>query len=90
MPAWNAYLAMDVSKQRHYRLLQALDKKHEEGGYQTTQEATLLASLLETHDANVRAFKQLVQALARIDLAAHQALVEHITLWNTPLEAGNG
>ena len=90
VPAWDAYLAMDVSKQRHYQFLQVLEKKVDEGGYRTTGETTQLASLLNTHDVNVRDFKRRVQDLARQDLAAHQALLEHITLLNTPLDAGNG
>jgi hypothetical protein len=90
VPAWDAYLAMDVSKQRHYQFLQVLEKKVDEGGYRTAGEATQLASLLNTHDVNVRDFKRQIQDLARQDLAAHQSLLEHITLLNTPLDAGNG
>ena len=81
---------MDASKKRHYELLQALDEKAKEGGYQTIEETTRLESLLQTHDDNVRDFKRQITGLAVADLAAHQALLEHITFWNTAEHAGHG
>lgn len=86
-PAWAAYQAMDVSKQRHFSYLEALEAKYEAGGYRTREEIDKLETLLSTHNDNVKAFKAAVQALAKSDLESQQKLIEHITLWNSSTNA---
>ncbi len=84
-PAWDAYLAMEKSKQEHFNALQSLEVKYQEGGGRTLAEAAHLESLLAVHDERVRTFRRLTKNLQTTDLVAYQALIQQITLINTDL-----
>lgn len=82
-PAWNAYLAMDKSKQAHFNLLERLEKKYHDGGMRTLSEQAELESLLAEHSERVQHFRRLTKVLQTTDLAAHQALIAQITMINS-------
>ena len=84
-PAWRAYEAMLRSKDDHFSFLARLEDKYRDGGRRTLAESRRLEQLLAGHDARVRAFRTALTTLQKADLAAHQALVEHIRLSNAGL-----
>lgn len=84
-PAWNAYLAMEESKQAHFNTLQSLEVKYQEGGRRTLVESANLESLLAAHDERVGEFRRLTKHLQITDLVAYQALIQQITSINTDL-----
>ena len=90
VPAWEAYLEMDHSKRAHFEYLDALEKQERDGGYRTLEQTSKLDNLLTEHDRNVREFTRRVRALEVEDIAAHQKLLERITLWNTNPTSGEG
>ena len=81
--AWNAYLAMEKSKQAHFNLLERLDVKYRNGGNHTLCEQTRLAALLNEHNDRVQSFRRLTKKLQTTDLAAYQALIGRITMINS-------
>ena len=85
LPAWRAYEAMLRSKDDHFSFLARLEDKYRDGGRRTLAESRRLEQLLAGHDLRVRAFRAALAALQRSDLAAHQALVEHLRLSNAGL-----
>ena len=85
LPAWSAYEAMLRTKDAHFSFLAQLEEKYRDSGRRTLAEARRLEQLLAEHDLQVRAFRGAVTALQKSDLAAHQALVEHIRLSNVGL-----
>ena len=73
---------MTASKRAH---IEALTKHH--AAPRTLAQRAYLAKLLADHDACVRRFGELVRALSRTDLVAHQALIAAINESNDdPLE----
>ena len=84
-PAWRAYEAMLRSKDDHFSFLARLEDKYRDGGRRTLAESRRLEQLLAGHDRRVRAFRSALAALQKADLAAHQALVEHLRLSNAAL-----
>ncbi len=85
LPAWRAYEAMLKTKEAHFSFLEALETKYRDGGRRTLAEGRRLEQLLAEHDAQVRAFRQSVAALQQEDLAAHHALLMHISRANSDL-----
>ena len=77
-PAWDAYLAMEQSKQAHFNFLGELEAKYEQGGYRTGAETLRLENLLSDHDDRVQTFRRLIKRLQTSDLVAYQALLQHI------------
>lgn len=88
LPAWQAYEAMLVTKDAHFSFLEELETKYRHGGRRTLAEGRRLEQLLAEHDAQVRAFRQSVEALQKEDLAAHHALLMHIRRANADLGGG--
>jgi hypothetical protein len=81
--AWEAYNAMQTTKQRHYELLQIIDNKKKKFNIKpTSKDATLLSSLLADHDAQVKRFTLASSELKRSNVEAHRALFEYIGLIN--------
>ncbi|KAA3627000.1 MAG: hypothetical protein DWQ09_14100 [Proteobacteria bacterium] len=90
--AWQAYNAMATTKQRHLDYLQRLGARYSKYGEPTDEESSLLARLLEEHDAQVKAFLGAMNALRARDAQAHHELVSYITTLNellTPEESPN-
>lgn len=77
--AFEAFNAMQTTKQRHYALLQRLDDKRTRFGLSPTeQEARLLDALLSDHDAQVKRFTNASKALKDESSEAHMALFQYI------------
>ena len=76
---WEAYNAMQTTKQRHYDVLQILENKKKKFNLDATESDTaLLKNLLSDHDAQVKRFTQASQALKQADATAHQTLFVYI------------
>lgn len=87
--AWQAYNAMATTKQRHLDYLQRLEARYSKYGEPTDEESSLLARLLEEHDAQVKAFLGAMNALRASDAQAHHELVSYITTLNELLTPGD-
>jgi len=61
--AWDAYLAMRLSKQSYFGFLQELDQKYKEGGSPSIAENLHLEDLLKKHDGKVTAFNEAMQSI---------------------------
>lgn len=85
LPAWQAYNAMDATKQRHFLLLQGLERKYRDHGSVGGAERALLERLLRDHDRQVARFREAVGELSRSDPTAHQALIGYIADLNDAL-----
>jgi hypothetical protein len=85
--AWQAYNAMDATRQRHFLVLQGLEAKYKKYGSASESEQALLARLLRDHDEQVARFKRAIGELARTDAAANAALIEYIGALNAALGA---
>jgi hypothetical protein len=76
---WEAYNAMQTTKQRHYDLLQVLENKKKKFNIDPTEkDRALLTNLLSDHDAQVKRFTEASQALKATDADAHHALFVYI------------
>jgi len=76
---WQAYNAMQTTKQRHYELLQILENKKKKFNIDPTEtDKTLLSHLLSDHDAQVKRFTAASQQLKLADATAHQVLFVYI------------
>lgn len=81
--AWEAYNAMQTTKQRHYDLLQIIDNKKKKFNLDATEKDTaLLANLLEDHDAQVKRFTAASTKLKQSNPEAHRAVFEYIGIIN--------
>ena len=77
--AWQAYNAMQTTKQRHFDLLEAIDlKKRKYNIDPTPKDHQLLAHLLADHDDHVKRFTNASVELKNTDLEAHTALFVYI------------
>ena len=85
LPAWQTYEAMLRTKAAHFSMLEELEEKYRHAGQRTLAEGVRLEQLLQAHDRQVKAFRQALSQLQRCDLAAHQALIEHIRVANADL-----
>jgi hypothetical protein len=81
--AWSAYVAMGVSKQRHFEFLQHLADKYRDLNRPTAQESSQLQNLLREHDAQVKIFTAAVQQLKAADPDAYGVLIQHMVAANT-------
>ena len=76
---WQAYNAMQTTKQRHYDLLQILENKKKKFNLDPTEkDQALLQNLLSDHDAQVKRFTLASQQLKQSDAAAHTSLFVYI------------
>lgn len=81
--AWEAYNAMQTTKQRHYDLLQIIDNKKKKFNIDATEkDIALLANLLEDHDAQVKRFTAASTSLKQTNPDAHRAVFEYIGIIN--------
>ncbi|MEE9319161.1 MAG: hypothetical protein V3U76_01830 [Granulosicoccus sp.] len=81
--AWQAYNAMQSTKQRHYELLEAIDLRKRNYNINVGAEDTaLLAHLLADHDQAVRHFTAACVVLKKTSLSAHSALFDYIGMIN--------
>jgi len=77
--AWQAYNAMETTKQRHFELLETLDAKKKNYNIDPTeQDQQLLDYLLSDHDQQVKQFTAASRQLKEHNSAAHGALFDYI------------
>ncbi len=83
---WQAYNAMETTKQRHFDLLTALETKKKKFNLEpTAKESQLLKNLLRDHDTQVNNFKLASESLKQRDPETHKALFAYIGEINTVL-----
>lgn len=83
--AWQAYNAMEATKNRYFSLLSGLESRYGSEAMAPTAERQILAALLDDHDTAVRAFKQMIAVLKTGDAEAHRILVSRMVAINTAL-----
>lgn len=77
--AFEAFNAMQMTKQRHYALLSRLDEKRSRYGLAASeQEQRMLDGLLADHDVQVKRFTRASAALKQRDPEANLALFGYI------------
>ena len=83
---WQAYNAMETTKQRHFDLMTALESKKKNFNLDPTdKESELLKNLLRDHDVQVNAFKSASNDLKQNYPETHTALFMYIGEINTVL-----
>ena len=81
--AWEAFNAMQATKQRHFDLLEAIDAKQRKYNIDATRRDTqLLAHLLADHDLQVHRFTAAAALLKEQDAEAHTLLFTYIGVIN--------
>jgi len=75
--AWDAYLAMGLSKQSYFGFLQELDQKYKEAGSPSIAENLHLEDLLKKHDEKVTAFNEAMQSIEGKD--SRELLLKKLT-----------
>ncbi len=81
-----SYNSMETTKRRHFDFLTMLEARKKKFNLDATQaEKDLLASLLQDHDDEVRAFKVRCDELKAKNAQAHKALFEYLAEINTAL-----
>ena len=83
--AWQAYTAMETTKQRHITLLSGLENRYGSLAKAQHAETLLLDKLLHDHDVQVRRFTQEMAMLKSADAAAHAALLAYMREINEAL-----
>jgi len=83
--AWQAYNAMEITKQRHITLLAGLENHYGSLGRARHEETLLLDKLLHDHDLQVKRFTREMAALKAADAAAHAALLVYMQEINSTL-----
>lgn len=73
-----SYLAMKESKEEHLQVLIALDKKRKSGASVSLAEEAHLATLLEQHSRNVRAFAAQMTHLKELHPGQEKLLLQQI------------
>ena len=77
--AWQAYNAMQTTKDRHYQLVQRLDNKKKNYNLDpSAEEQAWLAHFLADHDEQVKRFASASSILKQADASAHKALFVYI------------
>ncbi len=77
--AWQAYNAMETTKQRHFEFLSVLERKKKNFNLDPTAEDTvILDQLLKDHDQHVKLFTAQSKALKEKNPETHQALFLYI------------
>ena len=82
LPAFQAYNAMEATKERHLRYLKILEGKYEKYGEPSEVENEFIAQLLRDHDQMVSSFKDTMRKLRSQHEVAHKQLLTYITLLN--------
>ena len=83
--AWQAYNAMETTKQRHITLLAGLENHYGSLERARSEETLLLDKLLHDHDLQVKRFTREMAALKAADAAAHAALLVYMQEINSTL-----
>lgn len=78
LPAWQAYGAMQDSKQRHFDYLRYLEEKYGRHGRPDEAEEQRRGALLAEHDARVGEFRAALDALKQADPDAFARLVREL------------
>jgi hypothetical protein len=76
--AWQAYNAMEATKQRHFTYMSGLEKLYSKYGVPSEEQKQMLERLLKEHDVQVNAFKTAMQELRELDAKAHNDLLDYI------------
>lgn len=77
--AFQAYNAMETTKQRHLDLMLAIDKRGKKFNLLATEaEKAMLETLLEDHNEQVKIFKLESDALKETDSEAHLAMFQYL------------
>ncbi len=76
--AWQAYNAMEATKQRHFAYMRGLEDRYKKYGSPSETERRMLDRLLKEHDAQVSAFKMAIHELRAQDGKAHDDLLAYI------------
>lgn len=86
--AWQAYNAMETTKQRHFDYLNVLERKKKNFNLDPTEEDNvILEQLLKDHDQHVKLFTHQSQALKEKNPETHQALFLYIGKINELMES---
>ena len=86
--AWQAYNAMETTKQRHFDFLNVLERKKKNFNLDPTEEDNvILEQLLKDHDQHVKLFTHQSQALKEKNPETHQALFLYIGKINELMES---
>ena len=86
--AWQAYNAMETTKQRHFDFLGLLERKKKNFNLDPTEnDHTLLAQLLKDHDEQVNKFTVASKALKELHPETHIALFTYIGKINDVLDS---
>lgn len=83
--AWQAYNAMETTKQRHLTLLSGLENRYGSLERAQAHETLLLDRLLHDHDLQVKRFTREMSALRDADAPAHAALLAYMREINEAL-----
>lgn len=79
MQLWQAYNAMETTKQRHIDFLTLLENKKKRFNLDpTAQDSKLLEQLLQDHNEQVKIFSLESERLKSTDPSAHTAMFEYI------------
>lgn len=85
---WQAYNAMETTKQRHFDYLSQLDRKKKNFNLDpTANEKQLLEQLLRDHDEQVKQFTEASGCLKSENPDTHTALFKYIGKINDLLDA---
>ncbi len=80
---WQAYNAMEMTKQRHFDYMSYLERKHKQYNLVATEKETnFLARLLSDHNNQVNSFKNLNAALREQDEEAFNVYIQYLTIVN--------
>ena len=88
--AWQAYNAMETTKQRHITLLAGLENRYGSLAKAHLGETLLLDKLLHDHDLQVKCFTREMAALKEADAGAHAALLAYMQEINGTLARYTG
>lgn len=84
---WEAFNAMQATRQRHFDLLEAIEAKKKKYNIDATERDTrLLAHLLADHDLQVHRFTAAGAALKALDGSAHRQVFTYIGAVNHALD----
>ena len=86
--AFQAYNAMETTKQRHLDLMLGIEKRGKKFNLKATEaEVEMLNRLLEDHDGQVEQFKLESDTLKSVNPEAHLAMFKYVGEIHTVLDA---
>jgi len=85
---WQAYNAMEATKQRHFDFLSYLERKKKNFNLDPTEDDNqVLRQLLQDHDEQVKLFTDQSQSLKKANPETHLALFRYIGKINELMES---